>query len=33
MSKDLEKFTTFLIKFGAFKYLVILFGLYNSPTS
>ena len=31
MSKDSEELTTFLIRFGAFKYLVIPFDLYNSP--
>ena len=33
MSEDLEEFTTFVIRFGAFKYLVIPFGLYNSLAS
>ncbi len=29
MSEDLEELTTFLTRFGAFKYLVMPFGLYN----
>ena len=33
MPKDLEEFTIFLIRFDTVKYLVILFGLYNSPAS
>ena len=33
MSEDLEELTTFLIRFGAFKYLVMPFGLCNGPTS
>ena len=33
MFKDLEKLTIFLTRFGIFKNLVILFNLYNSPTS
>ena len=33
MSEDLEELTTFLTRFGAFKYLVMLFGLYNGPAS
>ena len=32
MSEDSEELTTFLTRFGTFKYLVILFGLYNRPT-
>ena len=33
MSKDLEELTTFLTRFGAFKYLVMSFGLCNRPAS
>ena len=33
MSKNLEKLTIFLTSFDVFKYLVILFGLCNRPTS
>ena len=33
MSKDSEKFTTFLTRFGAFKYLVMPFGLFKGPAS
>ena len=33
MSKDSEELTTFLTRFGAFTYLVMLFGLYNGPAS
>lgn len=33
MPKDLEEFTIFLTRFGAFKYLVMPFSLYNSPAS
>ena len=33
ISEDLEEFTTFLIRFDIFKYLIILFDLYNSPAS
>ena len=33
MSKDLEEFTTFLTRFGVFKYLVMPFGLCNGPAS
>ena len=33
MSENSEEFTTFLTRFGAFKYLVMPFGLYNSPAS
>ena len=31
MSEDLEEHTTFLTRFGIFKYLIILFGLCNGP--
>ena len=31
MFKESEKLTIFLIRFVAFKYLIILFGPYNSP--
>ncbi len=31
MSKDSEELITYLTRFGIFKYLVILFGLYNGP--
>ena len=33
MSKDSEELTTFLTRFGAFKYLVMPFGLCNGPAS
>ncbi len=33
MSEDSEKLTTFLNRFGAFKYLVMPFKLYNGPAS
>ena len=33
MFKNSEKLTTFLVRFGAFQYLIILFGLYNWLTS
>ena len=33
MSEDLEELTTFLTRFGAFKYLVMPFGLCNGPAS
>ncbi len=33
MSEDSKELTTFLTRFGAFKYLVIPFGLYNRPAS
>ena len=33
MSEDLEELTTFLTRFGVFKYLVMPFGLYNGPAS
>ncbi len=33
MSEDSKELTTFLTRFGAFKYLVMPFGLCNSPTS
>ena len=33
MSKDSKKLTIFLTKFGIFKYLIILFDLYNGPAS
>ncbi len=33
ISEDSEEFTIFLIRFGAFKYLVMPFGLYNGPAS
>ena len=33
MLEDLEKLTTFLTRFGAFKYLVIPFDLCNGPAS
>ncbi len=33
MSEDLEELTTFLTRFGAFKYLVMPFGLCNDPAS
>ncbi len=33
MSEDSEELTTFLTRFGAFKYLVMPFGLCNSPAS
>ncbi len=33
MSEDLEELTTFLTRFGAFKYLVMPFGLCNRPAS
>lgn len=32
MYKDLKELTTFLIRFGIFKYLVIQFSLYNKLT-
>ena len=32
MSKNSKELTTFLTRFGIFKYLVILFDLYNGPT-
>ncbi len=33
MSKDSKELTTFLTRFGVFKYLVMLFGLCNGLTS
>ena len=33
MSENSEELTTFLTRFGAFKYLVMPFGLYNGPAS
>ncbi len=33
MSEDSKELTTFLTRFGAFKYLVISFGLCNGPAS
>ena len=33
ISKDSEELTTFLRRYGALKYLIILFGLYNGPAS
>ena len=33
MSEDSEELTTFLTRFGAFKYLVMPFGLCNGPAS
>ena len=33
MSKDSEELTTFLTRFGTFKYLVMPFGLCNGPAS
>ena len=33
MSKDSAELITFLIRFDIFKYLVMLFGLYNEPVS